>query len=159
MGTWTGTRCTAAGVYAHVGAGPAGINNNDEDDTLAMRQTAGVQEQAEAVRRGDAGEANTMLSHVLEIVSWADVIEAIAAFSRRRSGAQCHAAAAREDPDLTMTPLIRERRASCCLGPSLRGHRRAAGAAGQRRHRRASRAKYPVPQTWPYDMFGQWRPP
>uniref|UniRef100_A0ACD5WZH6 Uncharacterized protein n=1 Tax=Avena sativa TaxID=4498 RepID=A0ACD5WZH6_AVESA len=88
------------GGYAHVGAGPAGSNNNDEDDASPPPSAGGGGSSGSGRRpRGrppgsknkpkppvvvTRESPNAMRSHVLEIASGADIVEAIAAFSRRR---------------------------------------------------------------------------
>ena len=89
------------GGYTHVGAGPAGSNNNDEDDASPPASAGGGGGSSGSGRRprgrppGSKNKPkppvvvtrespNAMRSHVLEIASGADIVEAIAAFSRRR---------------------------------------------------------------------------
>jgi predicted DNA-binding protein with PD1-like motif len=82
--------------YAHVGAGPAGSNNEEEDSSPPP--SAGAGSAGRRPRGRPPGSKNkpkppvvvtrespnAMRSHVLEIASGADIVEAIASFSRRR---------------------------------------------------------------------------
>ena len=86
-------------AHSHVGAGPDSSNNNDEDD--ASPPPAGAAAGGAGPRRprgrppGSKNKPkppvvvtrespNAMRSHVLEIASGADIVDAIAGFSRRR---------------------------------------------------------------------------
>ncbi|KAM0919978.1 hypothetical protein ACQ4PT_007856 [Festuca glaucescens] len=89
------------GYGAHVGAGPAG-SNNDEDDASPPPSAGGGGGGSSGSGRRPRGRPpgsknkpkppvvvtrespNAMRSHVLEIASGADIVDAIAAFSRRR---------------------------------------------------------------------------
>lgn len=89
-------------AHSHAGGADSGGNNNDEDDASPPTASAGGGGGAGAGSRRPRGRPpgsknkpkppvvvtrespNAMRSHVLEIASGADIVEAIAGFSRRR---------------------------------------------------------------------------